>query len=296
MVKRVTIFGGSGFVGRNVAAQAVERGWEVRVASRRAQAIDGVESVVCDILSDADVTAAVEGAQAVVNCVGILAPSGANTFEGLQAQAPGRIANASSAAGVQRMVHVSSIGADATSPSLYQRTKAAGEAAVVAEMPGALVLRPSIIFGPGDSFFNRFADMSKLSPFVPLVGAKTRFQPVFVGDVAAAVVAGLEGDQSGIYELGGPETEGFAELMERMLKVLGRSRLVLPLPTPIGSLMGFGFETLSAISGGRIEPQITRDQVRNLGADNVVSGEFPGLAELGLTPTAMGDALPSYLS
>ena len=296
MTKLVTIFGGAGFVGRRVAALALSAGWNVRVASRSPAKIDGAESVACNILSDGDVEAAVAGAQAVVNCVGILAPSGANTFDGLQARAPERIAKAASAAGAKRLVHLSSIGADAASPSIYQQTKAGGETAVAAHFPGALILRPSIIFGPGDGFFNRFADMSKLSPFVPVVGAGTRFQPVFVDDVAAAVVAGLEGDQAGIYELGGPEVDSFGDLMHRMLKVLGRSRLVLPLPPAIGTVMGIGFETLSALTGGRIEPQITRDQVRNLGADNVVSGDFPGLVELGVTPTPMGDVLPGYLS
>ncbi|MEM1234236.1 MAG: complex I NDUFA9 subunit family protein, partial [Pseudomonadota bacterium] len=140
----------------------------------------------------------------------------------------------------------------------------------------------------------RFADVSKLSPFVPVVGATTRFQPVYVGDVAAAVMAGLDQGRSGIHELGGPDVEDFSALMERMLKVLGRKRLVLPLPSAVGMLMGTSFEILAKVTG--IEPQITRDQVKNLGKDNVVSGEYPGLPELGVTPTPMADILPGYLN
>ncbi|MEO0487641.1 MAG: complex I NDUFA9 subunit family protein [Pseudomonadota bacterium] len=296
MAGLLTIFGGGGFVGRAVTARALAGGWRVRVAVRTPSKVaDDVEAVACNIRSDEEVAHAVAGSDAVVNCVGILAQSGADTFEALQADGATRVARMAAEAGVGHMVHVSSIGADAGSPSLYQRTKAAGEAGVLTHMPDAMILRPSIIFGPDDSFFNRFAELSKLSPFVPVVGAGTRFQPVYVGDVAEAVMAGLTEGRGGLYELGGPEVERFDALMHRMLGHLGRKRLVLPLPAPVGMLMGLGFETLSAVSGGRIEPQITRDQVRNLGADNVVSGAFPGLAELGVEPTAMGEILPGYL-
>ncbi|MEM1100777.1 MAG: NAD(P)H-binding protein [Pseudomonadota bacterium] len=296
MAKLVTIIGGSGFVGRAIARAAVEAGWAVRVAVRHpANAADmEAEAVACDIRKDADVAAALAGAAAVVNCVGILAEGGDASFEALQAEGAARVARCAAAGDVEHMVQVSAIGADAASASAYARTKAAGEAGVLEHMPGAMILRPSIVFGPGDSFFNRFADMSKISPFVPVVGAGTRFQPVFVGDVARAVVAGL-GGKGGTYEVGGPDVETFQELMTRMLEVLGRTRLVLPLPVPLGKVMGLGFETLSALSGGRIAPQITRDQVKNLAKDNVVSGAYPGFDDLGITPTPMAEILPTYL-
>ncbi|MEL6914739.1 MAG: NAD-dependent epimerase/dehydratase family protein [Pseudomonadota bacterium] len=297
MAKLVTLIGGSGFVGRAIAAAAGEAGWTVRVAVRHPEkAADmGVEAVACDIRKDDDVTAALAGAEAVVNCVGILAEGGGATFEALQAEGAARVARLAAKAGLSTMVQLSAIGADASSASAYARTKAAGEEAVLRHMPGAMILRPSIVFGPGDSFFNRFADMTKISPFVPVVGAGTRFQPVFVEDVAKAVVAGL-GGAGGIHEVGGPQVETFQELMDRMLGVLGRRRLVLPLPVPVGQLMGLGFETLSAVSGGRIAPQITRDQVKNLAKDNVVSGSYQGFDDLGITPTPMDEVLPTYLS
>lgn len=298
MADIVTIFGGSGFVGTAIARAAMEAGRQVRVAVRNPAraAVQGVDAVACDIRHEAEVSAALDGATAVINCVGILAPQGTNTFAALQAEGAERIARLAASSGVARMVHLSAIGADASSPSTYQQTKAKGEAGVLKHMPAAVILRPSIVFGPDDSFFNRFADLSRLSPFVPVVGAGTKFQPVFVGDVAGAAVAVLKGDVTGIYELGGPDTESFQELMARMLKVLGRTRLVLPLPAPIGMVMGLGFETLAALSGGKIAPQITRDQVKNLGKDNVVTGAYPGLSDLGITPTAMADILPGYLT
>ncbi|MEM1152340.1 MAG: complex I NDUFA9 subunit family protein, partial [Pseudomonadota bacterium] len=256
MSKLVTIIGGTGFVGRAITQQASAAGWSVRVAARSAQGAlsDGIERVSCDIRSDSEVEAALEGVDAVVNCVGILAPGAGGGFDELQAEGATRVARIAAAGKVGRMVQISSIGADEASVSNYSRTKALGEAGVLTHMPDAMILRPSIIFGPEDSFFNRFADLSKLSPFVPVVGAETRFQPVFVGDVAAAAIVGLTQGKGGIYELGGPDTESFAALMHRMLAQLGRKRLVLPLPKGIGALMGVGFETLSKMSGGRIEP------------------------------------------
>jgi len=298
MEKRLTLIGGSGFVGRAIALSAREAGWQVRVASRSADAAalgDGIETVACDIRSEADVTAALADTHAVVNCVGILAPGTGGGFEELQAHGAERVARLAAAGGLSHMVQLSSIGADAASPSEYSRTKAAGEAAVLRHMPKAMILRPSIIFGPGDSFFNRFAELSKLSPFVPVVGAGTLFEPVFVGDVAAAAMVGLTDGREGIYELGGPDRESFSALMTRMLAALKRTRLVLPLPAPVGALMGLGFESLSKLSGGRIKPQITRDQVKNLGRDNVVSGAYPGFAELGIAPRSMAEILPTYL-
>jgi NADH dehydrogenase len=229
--------------------------------------------------------------------VGILAPSGKNTFDSVQADGAGRIARLAAAEGITRMVHVSAIGADADSDSAYSRTKAEGEAQVLAHMPGAVILRPSIIFGQEDGFFNRFARMTKLGPVLPIVGAETRFQPVFVDDVAAAAeIALTRGEVApGIYELGGPDVNTFRELMDHMLTVIRRRRLVLNIPFWVGRIMGFGFDMLSALSGGLIPAQITRDQVRNLARDNVVSPDAKGFAELGIRPASLEAILPEYL-
>ncbi|MEM6586669.1 MAG: complex I NDUFA9 subunit family protein, partial [Pseudomonadota bacterium] len=256
MSKRVAIIGGAGFLGRAIGQVALEHGWQVRLTSRVAgpSPLEGADLVACDITQDGDVLAVLDGMDSVVNCVGILAESGAASFEALQHAGAARVAKAAQETGISHLVHISAIGADSASKSAYQRTKGLGEQAVHAHFPSAVILRPSIVFGPDDSFFNRFADMSKLSPFVPVVGASTRFQPVFVGDVAKATLAGIEGAKAGTFELGGPDIETFAALMARMLTVLGRKRLVLPLPASIGMVMGFGFETLAKLSGGRIEP------------------------------------------
>jgi uncharacterized protein YbjT (DUF2867 family) len=199
MGKLVTIFGGSGFVGRYIARRMAKEGWRVRVAVRRPNEAlfvrpygtpGQVEPVACNIRDDASVRAVIRGADAVVNCVGILNRSGKNTFDAVQAEGAGRIARITASEGVGQMVHISAIGADAQSDSAYSRTKAEGEAAVLAAFPGAVILRPSIIFGTEDGFFNRFAAMSRMGPILPVVGANTRFQPVYVDDVAQAAVKG----------------------------------------------------------------------------------------------------------
>lgn len=297
MAGKLIIFGGTGFVGRYIAREALAAGWQVTLAARQAASspVPGADIIASDILVEDDVARALEGMTGVVNCVGILAPNGANTFEALQFGGADRIARLAAQAAIPQMVQVSAIGADAASPSVYQQTKGRAEAAVLKHMPDAIILRPSIVFGPEDSFFNRFADLSRLSPFVPVVGAGTRFAPVYVGDVARAAVAALARGEGGIFELGGPDTESFSALMERMLAALGRRRLILPLPAPVGSLMGTGFELLSKLSGGKIEPQITRDQVKNLANDNVPTGHHPGLSDLGIDATSMAAILPSYL-
>jgi NADH dehydrogenase len=195
------------------------------------------------------------------------------------------------------MVHVSAIGADATSRSAYARTKAAGEAAVLAHQPRAVILRPSIVFGAEDQFFNRFAGMTRLGPVLPVVGAGTRFQPVYVDDVAAAAVQGVLGKcQPGVYELGGPDVMTFRELMLLMLRTIRRRRLVLNMPFGMAWMMGFGFDMLQKLSFGLIENKmITRDQVANLRRDNVVAEGARGLSDLGITPSAMTAVLPDYL-
>ena len=306
MSKLVTIYGGSGFVGRYIARRMAKEGWRVRVAVRRPNealfvrpygVVGQVEPVQCNIRDEASVRAVMKGADAVVNCVGILNELGKNRFEAVQQDGAARIARIAAEEGVAQLVHVSAIGADAQAESAYARTKAMGEQAVQEHFPKAVILRPSIIFGPEDGFFNRFASMSRLGPVLPVVGAGTRFQPVYVDDVAQAAVKGIKGEAApGIYELGGPDVNTFRELMQQMLGVIRRRKLILNVPFFAASIMGFGFDMLQAVTLGLIENKmITRDQVRNLRNDNVVSEGARGLADLGITPTALEAVLPDYL-
>ena len=306
MSKLVTIFGGSGFVGRYIARRMAKEGWRVRVAVRRPNEAlfvrpygtpGQVEPLACNIRDDASVRAMIHGADVVVNCVGILNRSGKNTFDAVQAEGAGRIARIATEAGVAQLVHVSAIGADAQSDSDYARSKAEGEAAVLAAFPSAVILRPSIIFGTEDGFFNRFAGMTRMGPILPVVGAGTRFQPVHVDDVARAAVKGVLGQAApGIYELGGPDVDTFRGLMGRMLKVVQRRRAVINVPFFMARIMGFGFDMVQAVTLGLIENKmITRDQVRNLARDNVVAPGARGFADLGISPTSMEAVLPEYL-
>ena len=306
MQKLVTIFGGSGFVGRYIARRLAKQNWRVRIAVRRPNeatfvrmygSVGQVEPVFANIRDDASVAAALMGADAVVNCVGILAESGRNGFDAVQSEGAARVARLAAAEGVERMVQISAIGADAGSDSDYARTKAEGEAAVMEHMPGAVILRPSLVFGPEDEFFNRFAGMARMVPVVPMVGAGTKFQPVYVDDVAAAAALGVEGKASpGIYELGGPDVDTFRELMRTMLRVVRRRALLLPVPFFGARIMSWGLDMGQAVTGGLVQNGVlTRDQVRNLARDNVVSGAHPGFAELGIEPTAMEAVLPDYL-
>ena len=302
----VTIYGGSGFVGRYIARRLAKQGWRVRIAVRRPNdaifvrpygAVGQVEPVLCNIRDDASVRAAMAGADAVVNCVGVGTELGANGFGAVQHEGAARIARIAAETGVARMVHLSAIGADAGSDSAYARSKAAGEAAVLAAMPSAVILRPSIVFGNEDGFFNRFAAMTRLGPVLPLIGAGTRFQPVYVDDVAqAAVMAVLGQAAAGTYELGGPDVRTFRELMQDMLAVVQRRRLVLGLPFFVGRLIAGGFDLLQSLSGGLIENKmVTRDQVKLLAVDNVVAPGARTLADLGINPTAYAAVLPEYL-
>lgn len=305
MSKLVTIYGGSGFVGRYIARRAAQAGWRVRVAVRRPQealfvrtygVVGQVEPIGCNIRDDESVRAAAMGADAVVNCVGILAQDGRNTFAAVQADGAGRVARLAADAGVARFVQISAIGADTKSKSAYARTKAAGEAAVLEHFPQAVILRPSIVFGQEDQFFNRFAAMTRVSPVLPLVGAHTRFQPVYVDDVAAAAMMGVDGTAApGVYELGGPDVESFRTLMQRMLAVIGKRRLILGTPFWMGYLMGAGFDLLNRLTFGLVSGPLTLDQVRNLARDNVVNPERKSFADLGIAPTAMDGILPEYL-
>ncbi|MEC8669513.1 MAG: complex I NDUFA9 subunit family protein [Pseudomonadota bacterium] len=302
----VTIFGGSGFLGRYIARRMAQQGWRVRVATRRPNdamfvrtygVVGQVEPIFCNIRDDASVQAALSGATAVVNCVGILAEKGKNGFDAVQVDGAERVARLAKENGVARMVQVSAIGADADSDSDYSRTKAEGEAAVLAHMPDAMILRPSILFGAEDEFFNRFATMTKFGPVLPMVGASTRFQPVYVDDVAAAAEQGVLGTApGGVYELGGPDVSTFRELMQEMLGVIHRRRILLNLPVPIARLMAFGLNVVQFVSFGLIHNNtLTGDQITNLQKDNVVSGDHKGFDDLGITPVATEAVLPDYL-
>ncbi|WP_299737436.1 complex I NDUFA9 subunit family protein [uncultured Roseobacter sp.] len=306
MSKLITIYGGSGFVGRYIARRMAKAGWRVRVAVRRPNeaifvkpygVVGQVEPVLCNIRDDASVRAVMAGADAVVNCVGILAESGKNGFDSVQAEGAARVARIAAEEQVARLVHISAIGADAESDSDYARTKAEGEAGVLEHMPQAVILRPSIIFGPEDQFFNRFASMSRLGPVLPVVGADTRFQPVFVDDVAKAAELAVTGKAApGVYELGGPDVASFRALMQQMLAVIHRRRLVLNVPFFIARIMAFGFDMLQTLTVGLFtNSMITRDQVRNLAKDNVVSDDAKSFADLGITPVSMASVLPDYL-
>lgn len=306
MSKLVTIYGGSGFVGRYIARRMAKIGWRVRVAVRRPNealhvkpyGVPGqVEPVFCNIRDDASVRAVMQGADAVVNCVGILGQVGKNRFDTVQAEGAGRIAKIAAEQGVGNLVHVSAIGADAGSDSLYQRSKAKGEELVQSAMPDAIILRPSVVFGTEDQFFNRFAGMARFSPFLPLVGPNTRFQPVYVDDVAAAAESALTRDvAAGVYELGGPEVASFRDLMKRMLTEIRRKRVLVSVPFFAARIMGIAFDILQKVSFGLFTNTVlTHDQVRNLASDNVVADDARGFAELGLVPTPMSAVLPEYL-
>ena len=296
----VTVIGGSGFIGRYVVQRLARAGWQVRVAVRRpnealflktAGDVGQVTPVAANIRDDRSVATAVAGADAVVNLVGILYASGKQSFDAVQAKGAARIAAAAKAAGVRRFVQISAIGADPASDSAYARSKAAGEQAVKLAFPEATILRPSIVFGPEDDFFNRFARMAMMSPGLPLIGGgHTRFQPVFVGDVAAAVERALEGagTMGKTYELGGPRVYTFRALLEMMLKEIGRCRLLVPLPFPLATLKAAFLQLLPI-------KLLTVDQVRLLKRDNVVAAGAPGLQELGVAPTTLESILPTYL-
>jgi NADH dehydrogenase len=306
MSRLVTIYGGSGFVGRYIARRMAKEGWRVRVAVRRPNealfvkpygVVGQVEPIFCNIRDDASVRAAMAGAEAVVNCVGTFDRGGANNFDAVQHEGAARIARLAAEGGVARMVQISAIGADPEGESLYARSKGRGEAAVREHFPAVVILRPSIVFGPEDQFFNRFASMARLGPVLPLFGASTRFQPVYVDDIAQAAVAGVLGTAApGVYELGGPDVATFRELMQRMLGVIHRRRLVLGLPFWVGRIMATVLDALQGMTLGLFHNGLlTRDQLTSLRSDNVVAEGAKGFAELGIVPSAMEAHLPDYL-
>jgi uncharacterized protein YbjT (DUF2867 family) len=300
--KLVTVFGGSGFVGRHVVRALAKRGYRIRVACRRPDLaghlqplgnVGQIQAVQANVRVRWSVDRAVEGADHVINLIGILHESGRQTFAAVQDFGARAIAEAARAQGAG-LTHISALGADPASPSVYARTKAAGEKAVFETVPGAVIFRPSIQFGPEDDFFNKFANMARYSPALPLIGGKTKFQLAYVGDVAEAIARSVDGKVEGgkIYELGGPEVLTFRQCLEEMLKTIGRRRVLLPIPFPIASLMG----SVLGILPGRM---LTRDQVTMLRSDNVVSDsaakEGRTFAGLGIQPKSIEAILPSYL-
>ncbi len=304
----VTVFGGSGFLGRHVVRALCRRGYRVRVGVRRPDLaghlqplgrVGQVNAVAANLRHPASVEAAARDADIVINLVGILYEHGRQRFEPVHAFGAEAVALSAAAFGA-RLVHVSAIGANAESRSLYARSKAMGEKLVLAAMPSATILRPSILFGPEDDFFNRFAGLARMGPALPLIGGgQTRFQPVFAGDVASAVLAAIDRSETGgsIYELGGLEVMSFRELMQFTLKTIGRRRLLMPIPFDAAAFMARLFEIPTSLFG--VKPLLTRDQVDLLRQDNVVSDEavhagrtLPGL---GIAPTAMRAVVPTYL-
>ncbi|MBI1494796.1 complex I NDUFA9 subunit family protein [Halocynthiibacter styelae] len=302
----VTIFGGAGFVGRYIARRMAKEGWRVRVAGRRPNESlhvkpygtpGQVEPVFCNIRDDASVRAVMQGADAVVNCVGILDESGRQSFDAVQSEGAGRIARIAAEEGIARLVHLSAIGASAESTSKYQQSKAAGEANVLAHFHDAVILRPSVIFGPEDGFFNKIAGLSRFTPVMPVFAGSTKFQPVYVDDVAKAAVAGATSAAApGVYELGGAEVITFREAMEKALEVSYRKRILIGLPMFIAHIKAGALSLIEMLSLGAIPNFLmTRDQLRSLADDNVVSEGAKTLADLGIDPVRMDSVLSEYL-
>jgi uncharacterized protein YbjT (DUF2867 family) len=299
MTDVATVFGGSGFIGRYVVRGLARTGKTVRVAVRETERahflktsgrLGQIVPLYAPVTNPASVARAVEGADWVINLVGILTESRAATFEAIHADAAGHVAEAAASAGVQRLVHVSAIGADPDSDSRYAASKGEGEITVHAAFPGATILRPSIVFGPEDSFFNRFAGMARMLPFMPVIEGATRMQPVYAGDVADAVVAALESDDAigKTYELGGPKVWMFVDLLAYILKVTGRDMPLVNLPVPLVRLQALLMEMLPG-------KPFTRDQLKLLGHDNVVASTALALSDLGISPTAVEQIVPDYL-
>lgn len=306
MAKLVTIFGGSGFVGRQVVRLMAKRGWRVRVAVRRPDealftrtygAVGQVVPILCNIRDEMSVRAAMSDADAVVNCVNIVTPEGKSNFSNVFEDGARNIARLSSEMGVAHVVHISGLGVDPDSPSRYVASKARGERAVLEARPDAVILRPSVIFGSGDTFFNRLAGLTRLGPIMPIIGAKTKVQPVHVDDVALAATKAACGEvEPGIYELGGPEIMTLREAAQLVLKVTHRRRLIVNVPFWMAGIGAGLLDGVQIITGGLFKNRIlSRDQLALLRQDNVVTPGAKGFAELGIDPTAPEAVLDSYL-
>lgn len=296
----VTVFGGGGFIGRHIVQRLAAAGHSIRIAGRDTEraarlctmgGVGQITPVAASVTDEASSARAVAGADIVINLVGILFESRAGDFQRIQAEGAGRVARLAAAAGAKQFLHLSAIGADAASPSLYAQTKAAGEAAVLAAFPGAIILRPSVVFGPDDQFFNRFAGLAALLPFMPVVAGETRFQPVYVGDVADAAMAALADPSAAgkVFELGGPRVMSMRQVLRYILDVTGRQRPMIALPEGLVRLQARLGELLPT-------PPLTRDQLILLGKDNVVSPNALGFQALGIEPKAVEAIVPSYLA
>ena len=318
----ITVFGASGFIGRHLVRRLAKAGWVVRAACRDPEGasflrtMGDVGQVIpwgANVTDPISVHVALNGAEAAVNLVGILYESGNATFQRMHVDAAKLVAEKATELGLKHFVHMSALGADAESDAEYARTKAAGEAAVMAAFPRASIVRPSVVFGPEDNFFNMFAGLCRLSPFLPVMGAPTfprvrlggeagfgvdflgdggpKFQPVYVGDVADAIVTCLQGaDAAGqVYELAGPRVYTFADIMRLLLATTRRRRLLLPVPFWVAEIQAFFMEKLP-------KPLLTRDQIRLMQTDNVASGNAKGLADLGIAATPAEAILPTYLN
>jgi len=301
--KLVTIFGGSGFIGTQVTQELARRGYRIRVAVRRPDLAGHVrmfgfpgqiQPVQANLRFPDSVRAAVRGAAIVINLVGVLADSGRQRFSAVHVAGARTVAEAAAAAGAERLIHISALGADLQSPSAYARSKARGEADVLAAYPQAVILRPSLVFGQDDRFLNRFASIARLSPVLPVIGGETRFQPVYVGDVAEAIARAADGAGKGgrIYELGGPEIMTMREILERVNAETQRNRVLLPVPV---GLARFGAGIAQILPGA----PVTADQMTQLTLDNVVSPEAAAekrtLAAFDVQPTAMDAVISTYL-
>lgn len=300
----VTVFGGSGFLGSQVVRALLRDGHRVRIAVRNPNLayesqtqgrVGQIQRVACDVTDDAQVAAALDGATAAVNLVGILYQSPWQKFDALHARAPERIAQACARRGIDRLVHVSAIGADRESRSGYARTKGDGEARARKALKSTTVIRPSVIFGKGDGLLNRFGSMATMSPALPMPGGgETRFQPVYVGDVAQAIARAIADPSTAgkTYELGGPEVLTLRQILDLVNTETRRERALVPLPWPAASAMGMMMEPMSWVG---LAPPLTRDQVTLLRSDNVVSDGAAGLADLGIAATGIEAIAPTYL-
>jgi len=303
--KQATVFGGSGFLGRYVVKRLADAGWRIFVGVRYPERagflrpmgdVGQVVPIKTNITDPEAIAAAVEGSDLVINLVGILYEKGPQRFAAVHAQGAERVAQAAKAGGVARLIHVSAIGADAASPAVYARSKAAGEAAVTAAFDGATIVRPSLLIGPEDDFFNRFAALARITPALPLInGGHTKFQPIYVGDVADAIVAAAEDPATAgrVFELGGPTVYSFRELMAYVLKETGRRRLLVPVKSWMIKPKAWFLEFLP-------KPPLTRDQIALLATDNIVDPDPAAavgrIGELGITPTPIEAVAPDYLS
>ncbi|HYC67281.1 complex I NDUFA9 subunit family protein [Brevundimonas sp.] len=300
----ITVFGGSGFVGGQVVRILARRGWRIRVAGRRPDRayklqtsghVGQIQAVRCDATDPAQVETALQGADAAVNLIGVLYESGSQSFQAVHVEAARNIAIACAAAGIDRLVHVSALGANPESASTYACTKAAGEMAVREAKPDAVIVRPSVVFGSGDGFLNKFAAMASMAPVLPLFGGgQTRFQPVYVGDAAEAIVRAVERpDAAGrTFELGGPQVMTFEDILKLVLRETRRRNGLVPLPFFAARAIG-SLAQLTSLVG--VAPVLTRDQAALLESDNVVAGSADGLDALGIEPTGIEAIAPAYL-